>query len=98
MEESEARQRNMHVRESKPPACRKCGQSATALEYMDAFDRLHLADDPDDPNSGHVYLETIYIFRCLRCGHCQEHLHQRTPYPTLRQAQHEMDAHLLGKG
>ncbi len=65
---------------------------------MEAFDRLRLADDPCDPNSGHIYLETVHILRCLRCGHRQEHLHQRTPYPTLRQAQCEMEAHLLGKG
>ncbi len=81
-----------------PLACRKCGQGAAALQYAEAFDRLRLADDPRDPNSGHVYLETVYILRCRTCGHCQEHLHQQTPYPTLHEAQREMDAHLLGKG
>ncbi len=65
---------------------------------MEAFDRLRLTDDPRDPNAGHVCLETVYILRCPRCGHRQEHLHQRTPYATLRQAQREMEAHLLGKG
>ncbi len=81
-----------------PPACRKCGQAGAQLQYVEAFDRLRLADDPRDPNSGHIYLETVYILRCLTCGYRQEHLRQRTPYPTLREAQREMEAHLLGKG
>ncbi len=84
--------------EPESSVCRKCGQGAIALRYTEAFDRLRLADDPRDPNAGHVYLETVYILRCVSCGHRQESLHQRTPYLTLREAQREMEAHLLGKG
>jgi hypothetical protein len=80
------------------PACRKCGQRARGFQRVETFDRLRLADDLRDPNCGHVYLETVYILGCLTCGYRQEHLHQRTPYPTLREAQREMEAHLLGKG
>lgn len=81
-----------------PLTCRKCGQRDRGFQRVESFDRLRLADDPHDPNCGHVYLETVYILGCLACGYRQEHLHQRTPYPTLREAQREMDAHLLGKG
>ncbi len=86
------------VQEPDSPACRKCGQGGGGLRYEEAFDRLRLADDPHDPNAGHVYLETVHILRCPSCGHRQEHLQQRTPYPTFRQAQCEMEAHLIGKG
>ena len=36
--------------------------------------------------------------KCSGCGHRQEQVSKRTPYVTLREAQKEMDAHLLGKG
>ena len=36
--------------------------------------------------------------QCSGCGHRQEQVIKRTPYVTLREAQKEMDAHLLGKG
>jgi hypothetical protein len=80
------------------PTCRKCGQRDRSVQRVESFDRLRLADDPHDPNCGHVYLETVYILGCPACGYRQEHLHQQTPYPTLREAQREMEAHLLGKG
>ena len=80
------------------PACLKCRRDDRPFPRLDSFDRLRLADDPADPNCGHVYLETVFILQCSACGHRQEQLHQRTPYPTLRQAQSELDAHLMGKG
>ena len=36
--------------------------------------------------------------QCSGCGHRQEQVSKRTAYQTLREAQTEMDAHLLGKG
>ena len=72
--------------------------SYSPLGRADAFDRIALADDPADANRGHYYLETVYVLRCPACGHHQESVAQRTPYATLREAQREMDAHLLGKG
>ena len=36
--------------------------------------------------------------QCPGCGHRQEQLNKRTPYATLREAEKQMDAHLLGKG
>lgn len=86
------------TREPDQPVCLKCRCEDRVFPRLDAFDRLRLADDPADPNCGHVYLETVYILQCPGCGHRQEHVRQRTPYPTLRQAQSELDAHLLGKG
>ncbi len=80
------------------PGCMKCQQDDRAFHYVDLLERVHLADDPADPNVGHFYLESIYIMRCPACGHRQEHLHKRTPYATLREAQSQLDAHLLGKG
>ena len=79
-------------------ACMKCRGDDRPFRRVDSFDRLRLADDPADPNCGHYYLDMIYVMECSACGHRQEHLHQCTPYPTLRQAQSELDAHLLGKG
>lgn len=78
--------------------CVKCRQGDQPFRHVDAFDRLRLADDPADPNCGHIYLETIHIQECPACGHRQERLHKRTPYPSLREAQSQLDAHLLGKG
>ena len=78
--------------------CRRCQRDGADWRYLDLLERPRLADDPDDPNCGHVYLETIHILQCPICGHRQEHLHKRTPYGTLREAQSQLDAHLLGKG
>jgi len=78
--------------------CLKCRRDGQAFRYVDVIDRIRLADDPADPNCGHFYLETISIMQCPTCGHRQEHLHKRTPYGTLREAQSQLDAHLLGKG
>ena len=79
-------------------SCRKCRRDDPPFRRVDAFDRLRLADDPSDPNCGHFYLESVHVMECSSCAHRQEHVHQRTPYPTLRTAQSELDAHLLGKG
>jgi hypothetical protein len=78
--------------------CLKCRQDERAFDYVDLLERVHLADDPADPNVGHFYLESIHILRCPAGGNRQEHLHKRTPYATLREAQSQLDAHLLGKG
>jgi hypothetical protein len=78
--------------------CLKCNQKDQPFRYVDLLERVHLAEDPADPNVGHFYLETIHIMQCPGCGHRQERLHKRTPYATLREAQSQLDAHLLGKG
>ena len=78
--------------------CLKCQQDGQSFRYVDFLERIRLADDPADLNVGHFYLETIHVVQCPACGHRQEHLHQRTPYATLREAQSQLDAHLLGKG
>jgi hypothetical protein len=78
--------------------CRRCHPDDPPLLRIDSFDRIALADDPADPNCGHYYLEAVYVMQCSGCGHRQEQVSKRTPYVTLREAQKEMDAHLLGKG
>ena len=78
--------------------CLKCRRNGQRFRFVDLLERARLADDPTDPNVGHYYLETIHIMQCPACGHRQEHLHKRTPYATLREAQSQLDAHLLGKG
>jgi hypothetical protein len=78
--------------------CLKCRQVDRSFRYLDILERVRLADDPADPNCGHFYLETIHIMQCAGCGHRQEYVHQRTPYASLREAQSQLDAHLLGKG
>ena len=78
--------------------CKGCHCDGNPSGRVDSFDRIALADDPGDPNCGHYYLETVYVMQCNGCGHRQEQVSKRTPYSTLREAQNEMDAHLLGKG
>jgi hypothetical protein len=80
------------------PLCLKCRRDGRPFRYVDLLERIRLADDPADPNCGHYYLETVYIVQCPACHHRQESLHKRTPYATLREAQSQLDAHLLGKG
>ena len=80
------------------PRCKRCGGEEAPPIRVQSFERITLADDPDDPNCGHYYLEAVYVMRCPACGHRQELVAKRTPYATLREAQTEMDAHLLGKG
>ena len=78
--------------------CKRCRCDDRPLRRVDSFDRIALADDPADANCGHYYLETVYVMRCPGCDHQQEQTSKRTPYTTLREAQKEMDAHVLGKG
>jgi hypothetical protein len=78
--------------------CKRCKRDDLSFRRIDSFDRIALADDPADPNCGHYYLEAVYVMQCSGCGHRQEQVSKRTPYVTLREAQKEMDAHLLGKG
>ena len=78
--------------------CKRCYQDEQPLRRADSFDRIALADDPADPNCGHYYLEAVCVMQCSGCGHRQEQVSKRTPYVTLREAQKEIDAHLLGKG
>ena len=78
--------------------CLKCGRESQAFRLVDFLERIRLADDPADPDVGHFYLETIHIMQCPACAHRQERLDRRTPYATLREAQSQLDAHLLGKG
>ena len=78
--------------------CKRCHGDDQPLRRIDSFDRIALADDPADSNCGHYYLEAVYVMQCPACAHCQEHVSKRTAYQTLREAQTEMDAHLLGKG
>jgi rubrerythrin len=78
--------------------CLKCRRGGQSFRYLDLLERVRLADDPADPDAGHFCLETIHIMQCPACGHRQERLHRRTPYATLREAQSQLDAHLLGKG
>lgn len=78
--------------------CKRCRQDKPPLDRVDSFDRIALADDPADPNCGHYYLESVYVMQCPGCGHRQELVSMRMPHATLREAQTEMDAHLLGKG
>ncbi len=78
--------------------CRKCRRDGQQFRYLDVIERIRLADDPADPNCGHFCLETVYVMQCPACGHAQEHLQFRTPYASLREAQSQLDAHLLGKG
>ena len=80
------------------PGCKRCTLHDSPLRRVDSFDRIALADDPADPNCGHYCLETVYVMQCPGCGHRQELISTRMPYMTLREAQTEMDAHLLGKG
>jgi len=78
--------------------CLRCREGSRPFHYVDLLERVRLAEDPADPNVGHFYLESIHVMQCPACGHRQEHLDKRTPYATLREAQSQLDAHLLGKG
>ncbi|HEV8663939.1 MAG TPA: hypothetical protein VGT06_12500 [Candidatus Methylomirabilis sp.] len=78
--------------------CRKCTAVMPEGRPVDAFERIRLADDPADPNCGHFYVETIHVLECPACRHRQEYSHHAAPYPTLREAQKELDSLELGKG
>jgi hypothetical protein len=38
------------------------------------------------------------VMRCTACEHSQEATVKRWPFKTLREAQKELDSHLIGKG
>ena len=79
--------------------CRRCGNGAAGqFHRVDSFERISLADDPADPNCGHYYIDMVHVMRCAACSHRQEEMDRRSPYPTLKEAQREMESHLLGKG
>ena len=78
--------------------CRRCGNSAAQSQRVDSFERISLADDPADPNCGHYYIDLVYVMRCAACGHQQEKMEKRSPFQTLREAEKELDGHILGKG
>ena len=79
--------------------CRRCGNGvAEQFRRVDSFERISLADDPADPNTGHYYIEMVYVMRCSPSGHRQEDVVKRSPFPTLREAQKEMDSPIIGKG
>ena len=77
--------------------CKRCGQ-ADQFHRVDSFERITLADDPADPNCGHYYVETVCVMRCGACEHSQEATVKQWPFKTLREAQKELDSHLIGKG
>ena len=79
--------------------CKRCGQrGADQFHQVDSFERIALADDPADPNCGHYYVDTVCVMRCAACKHSQEATVKRWPFKTLREAQKELDSHLIGKG
>jgi hypothetical protein len=64
---------------------------------VDSFERISLADDPADPNCGHYYIDVVYVMRCP-CSHRQEQVVKQSPFPSLKEAQKEMESHIVGKG
>ena len=79
--------------------CKRCGNpDAARFQRVDSFERISLADDPADANCGHYYVDMVYVVRCSACGHRQERLEKQSPFPTLNEAQKELDALLIGKG
>ena len=79
--------------------CKRCGNGAVEqLDRIDSFERVSLADDPGDPNCGHYYIDTVYVMRCAACGHRQENVVKRSPFPTLNETLKELESHILGKG
>ncbi len=79
--------------------CRRCGNGAAdQFRRVDSFERISLADDPADPNCGHYYIEMVYVMRCSTCGHRQENIEKRSPFASLRDAEKELDSHIIGKG
>ena len=79
--------------------CKRCGNGAQEqFQRVDSFERIALADDPGDPNCGHYYIEMVYVMRCSACGHRQEEVEKRSPFASLREAEKEMDSHIIGKG
>ncbi len=79
--------------------CRRCGNGvAEQFHRVDSFERISLADDPADPNCGHYYIDMVHAMQCSVCGHRQEKVEKRSPFLTLKEAQKELDSHIIGKG
>lgn len=79
--------------------CKRCGNGvAEQFRRVESFERISLADDPADPNCGHYYVDLVYVFRCSACGHRQEQLEKRSPFPTFKEAQKELESSIIGKG
>ncbi|MFQ5855203.1 MAG: hypothetical protein ACE5LU_06125 [Anaerolineae bacterium] len=79
--------------------CKACGnQAGDRVRRIDGFERIALAEDPQDPNYGLYYLDTVYILECGACSHRQEWIHKRWPFATLKEAQRELDSVYLSKG
>ncbi len=79
--------------------CARCGNEAKdRVRRIDGFERIALAEDPDDPNYGLFYVDAVYVLGCEVCGHRQEWIYQRWPFSTLKEAQRELDSAFLSKG
>lgn len=79
--------------------CRRCGNGVTErFHRVDSFERIALADDPADANCGHYYIDMVHVMRCSACGHLQEKVEKRSPFPSLKEAERELESHILGKG
>ncbi len=79
--------------------CRRCGNGvAEQFHPVDSFERISLADDPADPNCGHYYIDMVHVMRCSACDHRQEQVLKRSPFSSLKEAQKELDSHIVGKG
>ncbi len=79
--------------------CRRCGNGAAGqFQRVDSFERISLADDPADPNCGHYYIDMVQVMRCAACAHRQEKVEKRSPFSSLKEAQKELDSHIIGKG
>lgn len=80
-------------------ACRRCGSGAMAqFHRVESFERISLADDPADANCGHYYIDLVHVVRCSACSHRQEKVVKRSPFPTLKETERELESHILGKG
>lgn len=77
--------------------CRRC-RVEEQFHRIDSFERISLADDPADPNCGHYYIDVVHVMRCSACGHRQERVEKRSPFPGLREAEKELEGHVIGKG
>jgi len=79
--------------------CQRCeNDRADAARLLDGFERIALAEDPQDPNYGLYYVDTVYVLECRNCGHRQEWIYKRWPFRTLKEAQRELDSAHLSKG
>ena len=79
--------------------CRRCGNGAPEqFHRVGSFERISLADDPADSNCGHYYVDVVYVLRCAACSHQQEQVVKQSPFPTLREAEKELESHITGKG